>query len=421
MYHPSIHPSIHTYTYIYIHAYTYIYIHIHTYTYQYIHTYTYIYIHIYHSNGADGMHAAPVAWSRPQPKSISGDFAPKYNHRCKITSSGKNFSFADDCIFIRNELRDACGIKGLWVGDVVSVDATFNHLRRNWVASSVSLVQRNNTGFNMMQDAILKMQEELLQTAGLSVPSQAPSTAHATVGSAVAGTESDPGVVSAPDAGCNASAGASEAGSGSAVMVHEGQEQEGAGGGAGEGRGAGGEGAGAAVAVEEAVKEGSADGVGGVAAGAGVAAGGEEGVGGGGDGESGGETQVAAATAADVVANLVRGNPTLAALTGTAGSQDLSSVLRDPNVLQMLISGMPDTSLSRSLLLGYRPLFLCACVSFDTLCVPHRSPSAGEGAKASPTGRRRPRPGRRGQRWRAGEGEGEAGFRAARRGKRPQP
>ena len=44
---PSIHPYIHTYTYIHIH--TYIYIHIHTYTYIYIHihTYTYIYIHIH--------------------------------------------------------------------------------------------------------------------------------------------------------------------------------------------------------------------------------------------------------------------------------------------------------------------------------------------------------------------------------------
>jgi hypothetical protein len=27
--------------------------------------------------------------------------------RCTITSSGKNFSFADDCIYIKNELRDA--------------------------------------------------------------------------------------------------------------------------------------------------------------------------------------------------------------------------------------------------------------------------------------------------------------------------
>ena len=68
------------------------------------------------SHAADSTPAAPAAWGRPQPKSISGDFAPKYNYRCKITSSGKNFSFADDCIFIRNELRDACGIKGLWVG-----------------------------------------------------------------------------------------------------------------------------------------------------------------------------------------------------------------------------------------------------------------------------------------------------------------
>lgn len=53
-------------------------------------------------------------------KQIGGDWHPKYGHVCRITSSGKNFSFADDCIFIRNELRDACGIKGLWVGDVVT-------------------------------------------------------------------------------------------------------------------------------------------------------------------------------------------------------------------------------------------------------------------------------------------------------------
>lgn len=52
-------------------------------------------------------------------KESCGDLQPKYGHVCRITSSGKNFSFADDCIFIRNELRDACGIKGLWVGDVV--------------------------------------------------------------------------------------------------------------------------------------------------------------------------------------------------------------------------------------------------------------------------------------------------------------
>ena len=98
---------------------------------------------------------------------------PKFGYTCKITSSGKNFSFADDCIFIRNELRDQCGIKGLWVGDVVLVDATFNHMRRNWVASSVTLVQRNNTGYNLMQESITKMQAELLQAAGVPLPNTA--------------------------------------------------------------------------------------------------------------------------------------------------------------------------------------------------------------------------------------------------------
>eukprot|EP00960_Hanusia_phi_P018388 542250-Hanusia_phi.AAC.1 len=83
---------------------------------------------------------------------------PKIGHIGTITSSGKNFSFADDCIYIKNELRDACGIKGLWVGDIVKVDAAFNIVRRNWVATSVALVQRNNTGYLLLQEAIERMQ-----------------------------------------------------------------------------------------------------------------------------------------------------------------------------------------------------------------------------------------------------------------------
>ena len=83
---------------------------------------------------------------------------PKIGYTCTITSSGKNFSFADDCIYIKNELRDACGIKGLWVGDIVKIDAAYNLVRKNWVATSVALVQRNNSGYLMLQEAIDKMQ-----------------------------------------------------------------------------------------------------------------------------------------------------------------------------------------------------------------------------------------------------------------------
>ena len=267
----------------------------------------------------DGKADDPFA--RP-PKNIDGDFAPKYGHTCKITSSGKNFSFADDCIFIRNELRDACGIKGLWVGDVVIVDATFNHLRRNWVASSVALVRRNNTGYNMMQDAIIKMQEELLQTAGLPIPSvqaesdgvadEAAKPVSAATSIAVGGLHAGAGADGTEEMPAATAALTDETARGaleSAVdaLRAAGEDEVGS----------------AAVTAPSAVDEGEH----------GAAAAVEDA-----PGNSGGDS---GSSAADVVASLVKGNPLLSALTGSGGnSQDLSLVLRDPNVLQTLISAL---------------------------------------------------------------------------------
>jgi hypothetical protein len=63
-------------------------------------------------------------------KPLDGNFEPKIDFRCTITSSGKNFSFADDCIYIKNELRDEQGIRGLWVGDIVPPPSRTKWTRR---------------------------------------------------------------------------------------------------------------------------------------------------------------------------------------------------------------------------------------------------------------------------------------------------
>jgi hypothetical protein len=243
-------------------------------------------------------------------KELAGDLLPKYGFTCRITSSGKNFSFADDCIFIRNELRDACGIKGLWVGDVVTVDATYNHLRRNWVASSVVLVRRNNTGFNMMQDAISKMQEELLKTAGLPIAAARRHDAEAETEALGEGEQSATPAASAaatgaraPDDGAGAQA--TETSTAEAAVPHAAHGAD----------GAAGDVDGSAHAAED-------DGGGNAAA----------------DGEGEGKQSQ---SAADVVASMVKSNPVLSGMTAGLGKQDdLTSVLRDPNVLQTLISAL---------------------------------------------------------------------------------
>eukprot|EP00961_Rhodomonas_salina_P144064 1939260-Rhodomonas_salina.1 len=56
--------------------------------------------------------------------------------------------------------RDAHGVKGLWVGDIVSVDAAYNQHKGNWVATQVTLVKRNNSGYISMQDAIEKIAQQ---------------------------------------------------------------------------------------------------------------------------------------------------------------------------------------------------------------------------------------------------------------------
>ena len=70
----------------------------------------------------------------------------RQRYECNITSTGSVFSFADNDIFISNQVRDACRIKGLWVGDVVRVEAIYNCIKGSWTASSVRLVRRNNPG-----------------------------------------------------------------------------------------------------------------------------------------------------------------------------------------------------------------------------------------------------------------------------------
>ena len=238
-----------------------------------------------------------------QAKNVTGDFNPKFGYTCKITSSGKNFSFADDSIFIRNELRDQCGIKGLWVGDVVLVDATYNHMRRNWVASSVTLVQRNNTGYNLMQESITKMQAELLQAAGVPLPNTA-AGGEGGDGEAPVNHKSDD---AAQDAALHADEGATD------------EQDKDADVGPGNN----------VVSAEAAANKGGAqDEQSGLTEAHGAAA-------------VSGAAEPGRSEAASTVSALVKTNPLLSDLSGALSSKEgLSSVLRDPTVLQTLISAL---------------------------------------------------------------------------------
>ena len=65
----------------------------------------------------------------------------------QITSAGSKFSFADKNIFISNAVRNASRTRGLFLGDLVSVDALWNDAKQGWVASFVRVLKRNNTGY----------------------------------------------------------------------------------------------------------------------------------------------------------------------------------------------------------------------------------------------------------------------------------
>ena len=65
----------------------------------------------------------------------------------QITSAGSKFSFADKNIFISNAVRNASRTRGLFLGDLVSVDALWNDAKQGWVASYVRVLKRNNTGY----------------------------------------------------------------------------------------------------------------------------------------------------------------------------------------------------------------------------------------------------------------------------------
>jgi hypothetical protein len=76
-----------------------------------------------------------------------GQKANRDQYQCTITSWGPKFAFADGEIFISKDLRETCGIRALFVGDIVSVNAMYNPVKKTWVASHVQLVRRNNTGY----------------------------------------------------------------------------------------------------------------------------------------------------------------------------------------------------------------------------------------------------------------------------------